>query len=187
MKNVIIFIIFACVIALIYLKRTDVKKIVVSTMEKLTRNQFIELYGMIAKKAGKDTGLFPSLFLAQAILESANGNSSLSKEAYNFFGIKADKSWNGEYVVKPTREVINGKDVMVNAKFRKYSTPLYSFLDRVDFLRRNTRYGRAGVFVAKTPEEQAQALQRAGYATDPKYSELLINLINSNNLKRFDA
>jgi len=154
---------------------------------KLTRAQFISKYGPAAKSASKGSGIFPSVSLAQAILESGNGNSSLTKEAKNFFGIKADSSWSGPYVVKSTTEYVNGVPIKTDAKFRKYETADLSFIDHITFLLRNARYKNAGVFTSKTPEQQAQALQKAGYATDPAYSALLITLINQNNLKQFDV
>lgn len=161
-------------------------KQVAEAVTNLTRKQFIEKYSKVVKEASKNTGLFPSVFMAQAILESGNGNSKLTKEANNFFGIKADKSWTGAVYEIATKEHINGQDVTVMAKFRKYTTPLLSFLDRVMFLFDNKRYTNAGVFTASTPEDQARALQKAGYATDPNYANLLITLINQNNLKDLD-
>lgn len=175
--------ILGVIIVTLYLTR----KPLVEIMSKLTRSQFITKYGPVAKSAAAGTTLFPSVFIAQAILESGNGNSSLSKEANNFFGIKADGSWSGPYIVKNTAEVINGATIYVQDKFRKYDTPLLSFLDRVNFLIKNTRYKTAGVFSAHTPEQQAAALLKAGYATDPEYSNKLISIINSNNLKQFDT
>ncbi len=120
-------------------------------------------------------------------MESGNGNSSLSKEAKNYFGIKADPSWTGDYILKPTTEYVKGVPVSTTARFRSYLSVLDGFQDRVNFLIKNKRYANAGVFVATSPESQAYALQKAGYATDPAYANLLITLINQNNLKQFDA
>lgn len=156
-------------------------------MSTLTRSQYVQKFAPVAKMAAKGTGLFPSVFMAQAILESNNGNSTLAFAHNNHFGIKADKSWKGKIAMMKTREVIGGKEVYVDAPFRKYDTPQASFMDRVMFLESMPRYTNAGVFTAKTPEAQAQALQKAGYATDPKYSELLIKLINQNSLKQYDV
>lgn len=167
--------------------KEPIKQVAESVIANFTRPQFIERFKTIVKNASKNTGLFPSVFMAQAILESNNGNSGLSKKANNFFGIKADPSWLGDIYTAQTREVVNGKDVIETAKFRKYSTPELSFIDRVQFLIDNKRYKNAGVFSAKTPEEQAKALKAAGYATDPLYAELLIKLINQNNLKSLDV
>lgn len=170
---------------LVYWRREDVEQIGTEIMTKLSRSQFISKYGPIATQATKGTGLFPSVTIAQAILESGDGNSSLTKEAKNFFGIKADSSWVGPYVTKLTTEYINGAPVKVEAKFRAYESALESFQDRVKFLRKFSRY--KNVFTATSPEQQAQALQNAGYATDPNYASLLTGLINKNNLKQFDT
>jgi flagellum-specific peptidoglycan hydrolase FlgJ len=88
--------------------------------------------------------------------------------------------------LKPTTEYVNGVPVSVTARFRAYPDTLSGFQDRVNFLKRFSRYSNAGVFTAATPEQQARALQTAGYATDPEYSNLLIKLINQNNLKQYD-
>lgn len=154
----------------------------------MTRPDFIDFIKTPAIKACEGTGLFPSLMIAQAILESGDGESVLSREANNYFGIKADSSWKGEIILLNTREVIMGKSVMVPAKFRKYSTLEDGFRDRNAFLKSNPRYTRFGVFTAFTPEDQAIAFQKAGYATDPNYVSLLISIINgSGKLKQYDA
>ena len=132
------------------------------------------------------SGLFPSVLLAQAALESGWGESILAKKFNNLFGIKSDKSWKGESVILPTREVINGTSIIVDQPFRVYSDPSDSFSDRNKFLQKNPRYTKAGVFTAKTPEAQAIALQNAGYATDPGYAAAIIKIINTYDLKRFD-
>lgn len=147
---------------------------------------FISWIGNLAASVFGDGGLFPSVLMAQAALESGWGQSTLAKLHNNFFGVKAGSNWKGEVVTLPTREVIKGQDVMVNARFRKYANPLDSLKDRNDFLRVNPRYQKAGVFDAKTPEEQALLLQKAKYATDPNYANQLIKLINQHDLKRFD-
>jgi|SRR3972149_4295390 len=170
----------------LYFSRTSVINLGYEIMAKLTRSQFIEKFGPIAKIASRNTTLFPSVFMAQAILESSNGNSSLTRQANNFFGIKADPNWPGPFISKETTEYIDGVPKKVIAKFRAYETAIDSFLDRVNFLYKNARYRNAGVFSAISPEDQAKALQRAGYATDPEYANLLIKLINQNNLKKFD-
>lgn len=161
---------------------------IVEVYKKLTRSEFVTKYAPSAVFATMGTGLFPSVAMAQAILESGDGHSTLSRPPhYNFFGIKADKSWTGKTVTKRTREVINGKDVYVDAPFRSYNSPEDSFRDRTKFLVQNKRYTTHGVFSALTPEGQANSLQSAGYATDPKYAQLLIQIINQNNLKKYDS
>jgi flagellum-specific peptidoglycan hydrolase FlgJ len=157
----------------------------------MTRQEYIEKFRGVVLDAVKGTGLFPSLMMAQAILESSDkkgvpGNSTLSRIYNNHFGIKAGKKWAGKKVSLKTREVFDGKDVMIGDYFRVYDDASHSFKDRIDFLRLNSRYSKAGVFTAKTPEDQAQALQDAGYATDPKYAFILCGLIKQLNLKELD-
>jgi len=169
------------------------KKAYVKMKTYLSRQEFINDFAHSIRSASKGTGLFPSLFMAQAILESSSSKgvpagSSLAKEGNNLFGIKADKSWKGEVITKRTREVDkNGKEYFIITNFRKYNNPDSSIKDRVSFLLQNKRYFNAGVFNSKTPYEQANALQRAGYATDPLYAKLLANIINKYDLTTLDS
>jgi len=153
----------------------------------MTRTQFVEMYYPEAVQVTAGTGVFPQVMIAQAILESSGkvdgvwmpGQSLLSRSANNYFGIKADSKWKGPTIDLKTGEYFNGQYVTVTGKFRKYASIKDSFADYVNFLKSNPRYTTAGVFNASTPEEQAQALQKAGYATDPNYSKLIIGIINS--------
>jgi flagellum-specific peptidoglycan hydrolase FlgJ len=132
------------------------------------------------------SGLFPSVVMAQMIIESGWGESKLSSQYNNMFGIKATKNWKGEVVNMPTREVINGQEVTMTEPFRVYASKGASIKDRNRFLRNNKRYQMTGVFSAKSPEQQAVALQNAGYATDPRYASTLINVIKRHNLYALD-
>jgi flagellum-specific peptidoglycan hydrolase FlgJ len=135
----------------------------------------------------KSHGLFPSLTFAQAAQESGWGlTSGLATKGNAAFGIKADKSWTGKVYTAKTREVYNGKSVTITDGFRAYDSLGDSIIDRANFLKANSRYTKAGVFSATSPEEQARAFQKAGYATDPNYASSLINLMNGSNLQRFD-
>jgi len=151
-----------------------------------SRTQYIERHWTDAVEACKGTGLFPSVMLAQGILESGNGNSSLSRLYHNHFGIKKGVSWTGRVVNLKTREVFDGKSTTIVDGFRVYETSKQGFRDRNEFLRRNPRYAKAGVFTATTPEEQIDALARAGYATDPDYARKLKSIINASSLKQYD-
>ncbi len=146
---------------------------------------FANKYGDAFAVACLGTGIFPSVKLAQAALETGWGDYVVGN---NLFGIKASGKhtpyWSGEYVTAGTKEYQNGGYVSQNSNFRKYASVGDSVKDHTYFLQNNGRY--ANVFNAKTPEEQARALQAAGYATAPKYAEKLISIINTNNLKRFD-
>ena len=85
-----------------------------------------------------------------------------------------------------TAEYKNGKKYYINADFRKYKSFSESVADHAKFLSDNPRYTKYGVFTAKTYAEQAKAIQRAGYATDPKYAEKVISTIKAYDLARFE-
>ena len=118
-------------------------------------------------------GCSPSAIVAQAVLESAWGQHSIGNA---IFGIKADPSWKGKKRLVRTREVIDGQSVMMDDWFRDYDSIADSFADHFAFLSRNSRYAAAGVFDPdgiKSDRQYFEALQRAGYATDPNYAESL--------------
>ncbi len=153
------------------------------------REQFVKDFTPIVLEAAAGSGLFASLFMAQAILESSNaqgqpGASLLASKYNNYFGIKASAGWKGKVINLKTREVFNGKDAVITDGFRVYDSPAESFKDRVNFLKSNPRYKK--VFTAPTPLLQAMELKAAGYATDPNYSAILTSIINSNNLLILD-
>ena len=156
-----------------------------------------EVEDFIKRNAGnvirsvQGTRLFPSLKMAQMIIESSgkdeNGKFGIGKglavrKANNYFGIKADKSWRGQKVALSTPR--DGKPV---SYFRVYPTPLDSMKDHTNFLLRNSRYQSHGVFSASTPQAQAEALQQAGYSESPTYSRALIGLINAYQLTQLDG
>lgn len=152
-----------------------------------TRAQYIAQIAPLAVAARSEyPSLFPSLAIAQAILESGNGRSELARVYHNHFGIKANKAWRGKVVSLRTKEVYDSKEVTVVDGFRAYDTDEDSFRDRNRFLAVNRRYTTNGVFSAATPQAQAKALQRAGYATDPNYAQKLIDLIAGHGLERYD-
>ena len=135
--------------------------------------------------AGLDLkGLFPSVLIAQAALESGWGQSELATKYNNLFGVKKGSSWTGRTVNLPTREVINGVSQTVRADFRVYPSWQDSIADRNRLLLTLNRY--ANVRSAKTPEAQVQALKAAGYATGENYVSSLMNTINANGLTRYD-
>lgn len=138
----------------------------------------------------KGSGVFPSVKMAQMIIESsgtdANGNFGIGKGlavriANNYFGIKADSSWKGRRVALSTPK--DGKPVSL---FRVYNSPLESMKDHTAFLLKNSRYRTNGVFLAKTPQQQTDALQRAGYAESPTYSHALQTMISVYHLNDLD-
>ncbi len=145
------------------------------------QSEFISKHKQEVIEATQGTGLFPSVKMAQMILESGWGEDYLPKVANNFFGIKKGSGWSGE-----TIEVSTPKDANKRSVFRKYASPLDSIKDHSSFLIKNQRYANAGVFNAKTPEEQIDAIAKAGYAEAKNYASTIKSVINSNNLKKLD-
>ncbi|MDI9257508.1 glucosaminidase domain-containing protein [Flavobacterium sedimenticola] len=140
---------------------------------------YIEKYKGVAKDNMVKTGIPASITMGQAILESGAGTGPLSVQANNHFGIKCHKEWTG-----PS---IRYTDDEENECFRKYDDPSNSFLDHSYFLTSRPRY--ASLFQLEKSDYQAWAkgLKAAGYATDPKYPDKLIALIERYQLQRFDA
>jgi flagellum-specific peptidoglycan hydrolase FlgJ len=135
-----------------------------------------------AQASQKRTGVPASVTLAQAILESGWGDHHMG-DACNYFGIKARP---GEpSVTMRTREVEGGKSVYVEAPFRRFASVEECFAAHGHFLRGNPRYAKA--FQAADGESFARAIAAAGYATDPKYADLLVEIIRENDLTRYDT
>ena len=145
--------------------------------QKLTREQYIEKYKDIAIRQMKSYGIPASIILAQACLESNNGNSTLTINGKNHFGIKC-AGWQG-------RKVYHDDD-KANECFRAYNTDEESFVDHSDFLRYRQRY--AFLFDLKITDYKgwARGLKKAGYATAPNYAEMLIKIIEDFQLYKYD-
>ena len=147
---------------------------------------FIEAMAPVAQESYKEHGVLPSITLAQGIIEAAWGKSGLTVQGNNLSGIKADISWTGPVIEMNTQEFVNGQYITVVARWRVYDRWEDSILDHGKFLKENIRYEQAGVFNAKNYKEQAEALLRAGYATDPNYSNKLCSMIESYSLDQYD-
>lgn len=150
----------------------------------LTREQFINKYKNAVSNITTNSGIFPEVLFAQAIVESQGkvngvyypGESQLAKKYNNYFGIKADKRWTGPKVNLKTGEVINNTPIVVSDYFRVYSNFEDSAKDYVRFLQLNPRYKAAGVFDAKTFKEQIEKIHNAGYATNPSYKDIITSV-----------
>jgi len=151
--------------------------------------QFIAKLKDIAKKNFEETGILPSIVIAQAILESNWGQSELAVIANNLFGIKADSYWDGTIATFNTFEY---SGALQEAQFRKYEDWYNSIADHTEFLLANPRYTEAGLFDATTYRGQSQALQDAGYSTavdeygNLVYARRLQELIRQYNLQLLD-
>jgi flagellum-specific peptidoglycan hydrolase FlgJ len=148
--------------------------------------EFIKLIKDGAIEGKRTYGVFASVCMAQAILESGWGKSGLATKGKNLFGIKANKGWTGPVVEMTTTEDGPSGKYRTKAKFRAYNSFAESMKDHGRFLKENSRYTNHGVFSARTPREQISAIKAAGYATDSKYVSLVMGVIDSNNLTQFD-
>ena len=146
--------------------------------QKMTRAQYIEKYAETAVREMKTTGIPASITLAQGCLESGNGNSTLARQANNHFGIKCHNNWTGK--------TIHQDDDARNECFRSYPNADESFRDHSDFLRYRDRYAFLFDLEPTDYKGWAYGLKKAGYATAPDYATRLIQIIEENELWRYD-
>lgn len=148
--------------------------------------RFVEAILPHAREAADKLGVSPKVLVAQSALETGWGkhvpHDGKGQASNNFFGIKADRSWDGERQVHGTLEFESGSLVHRQAAFRQYESMAASFNDFAEFIERNPRYGKA-LEARDNPEQFARELQKAGYATDPKYADKLISIMNSPAMK----
>jgi len=123
-------------------------------------------------------GIPASITLAQGILESGNGESRLAVDGKNHFGIKCHSNWNGKTIIEDDDEK--------GECFRKYSKVSESYRDHSLFLTERGRYSFLFEYNKTDYKKWAKGLRKASYATNPKYSTLLIDLIEKYDLSRFD-
>lgn len=148
--------------------------------------EFIKKYGPIAKKIADESGLYASVMLAQAGLESGWGNSLSAKN--NFFGIKCFNSDCGSPT--STTENYGGVNVGIKASFQNFKSPEDGFEGYAHFiLGRGAGADFTGGMKKKssTPEAAITAIKNSGYATDPGYIGKITGLINQYNLAQYDT
>ncbi|WP_269933614.1 flagellar assembly peptidoglycan hydrolase FlgJ [Serratia liquefaciens] len=145
----------------------------------LNNGNFVARLSAPARVASQQSGIPHQLIVAQAALESGWGQREIptadGSPSYNLFGIKAGGSWDGPVTEITTTEFEQGAAKKIKAKFRVYGSYVEAMADYVKLLTNNPRY--AGVANARSPEQAAQALQQAGYATDPQYASKLVSVI----------
>tara|TARA_B110000858_G_scaffold46769_1_gene53914 strand:- start:4 stop:588 length:585 start_codon:yes stop_codon:yes gene_type:complete len=141
-------------------------------------NLYVNKYAPSATKNMRFFKIPASITLAQGILESGYGEGTLAKNANNHFGIKCHKDWKGK--------TITHDDDEKGECFRSYKNPLRSYRDHSLFLVNRDRYSKLFKLKRKDYKGWATGLKAAGYATDPKYADKLISLIERFNLTRFD-
>ena len=139
---------------------------------------YIEKYSPIAKEEMLQYGIPASITLAQGILESGAGRGELSAKSNNHFGIKCHKGWTGGRVYHD--------DDKLQECFRKYKDPKYSFRDHSLFLTQRSRYNDLFKHKKDDYKSWAKGLKKAGYATDPKYPDKLIRIIETYELFLYD-
>lgn len=138
---------------------------------------YINRYKHIAISEMNKVGIPASITLAQGILESGSGSSRLAIEANNHFGIKCTPDWKGRS--------IKHDDDQKDDCFRVYQSAEESFRDHSEFLKRK-RYAPLFELNKNDYQSWAKGLKEAGYATNPRYADLLISLIERYNLNQFD-
>ena len=140
---------------------------------------YIDKYSDLAIEEMVSYSIPASITLAQAILESGSGESRLASEGKNHFGIKCHNNWDGETILVD--------DDLKGECFRKYSNVAASYRDHSIFLSTRSRYDFLFEYSILDYKSWAKGLSKAGYATNPKYSKLLIDLIKKYNLDKYDS
>lgn len=140
--------------------------------------QYIKKYSHIAVANMREFGIPASVTMAQGLLESGNGQSELAKKSNNHFGIKCKKEWKGDKVYHDDDEE--------QECFRKYDSVEDSYADHAIFLSNSSRYASLFMLPKGDYKGWAHGLKKAGYATNPKYSIVLIDLIERYELHALD-
>ena len=160
-----------------------------SLLMRQDRLDYIDTYKSIAISEMERYGIPASIKLAQAILESNAGQSVLATKANNHFGIKCGSEWDGGTYYRHDDDY-NDKGKLIKSCFRKYHHVAESFTAHSRFLADSGRRGRYGFlfdYEITDYKKWAHGLKRAGYATNPKYPDLLIRIIEEYHLYDFDA
>lgn len=153
----------------------------------MNKLDFIPTIAPIIQKVNSERGkpLYPSVVIAQAILETGFGSSSLMMKANAIFGIKATKTWKGKVYNSNTKECYDGVSMTtINACFRAYDSLEGSINDYFDLITKSKRYQKA--INSLSAYECIKAIKDGGYATDPKYVDKVVTLIKNHNLTQYD-
>ncbi|TKD60499.1 glucosaminidase domain-containing protein [Flavobacterium sp. ASW18X] len=140
--------------------------------------EYIAEFHEMAQYEMRAFGIPASITLAQGILESGSGKGELTLKTNNHFGIKCHTGWQGEFDFHD--------DDAKGECFRKYNHPMFSFRDHSIFLASRSRYRFLFNYAKDDYKKWAYGLKKAGYATDPKYPNKLIYLIDKYNLHQYD-
>lgn len=154
-----------------------------------SKDEFVEVLAPYAIDLHQEYGVLPSIILAQAVLESDWGQSGLSQPPNNnLFGVKA--YGNQKKVHMKTKEFVNGEWIEIEADFRVYPDWQSSLKDHTMLFVRGVNWNPdlyKKVLKADNYKEAAKALQEAGYATDPGYTDKIIEVIESHDLDQYDV
>ncbi len=146
--------------------------------QRLSVQDYVATYKDAAIAQMKRLGVPASIILAQGILETENGNSDLVKKSNNHFGIKCKSTWTGMSV--------SHTDDAPNECFRKYNTAEESYADHSNYLYNTPRYASLFKLASTDYKGWAYGLKKAGYATNPRYPEILISNIEKYNLQQYN-
>lgn len=152
----------------------------------IAKSEFVSTIAPLIVKEGKARGYYVfSPIIAQAVIESAYGQSGLSANYNNFFGLKCGSSWKGKSVnMKTKEEYTPGTLTTISDNFRTYDSVEDGVKGYFDFISTN-RY--ANLKTAKTPLEYCQMLKSDGYATSSSYVNTLMNCIKNLGLTKYDS
>ena len=145
--------------------------------KEMTREEYVQKWSETAVSQMMEHNIPASITLAQGILESASGNSELARKGNNHFGIKCH-GWEGKKMYKD--------DDAKNECFRVYKSADLSYQDHSAFLKKYDRYKFLFTYDVTDYKSWAKGLKRAGYATNPKYPERLITIIEDLGLQEYD-
>ncbi|HEY3390108.1 MAG TPA: glucosaminidase domain-containing protein [Prolixibacteraceae bacterium] len=146
--------------------------------QRNSRQDYIDVFAKLAIQEMNEYHIPASITMAQACLESGDGNSILATDGNNHFGIKCNSSWSGPAIRKD--------DETRDECFRKYNTAIESYRDHSKFLTGGMRYQFLFDYDIKDYRKWAYGLKKAGYATDPQYPERLIKIIEEFQLHKLD-
>ena len=162
----------------IFLVLTSTSVLATEKGQRMTNEDYVNQWSDVAVEQMNKYNIPASITMAQAILESGSGNSMLAVKAKNHFGIKCH-GWEGKKVFKD--------DDTKNECFRAYKSTQESFVDHSLFLTEHNRYSFLFDLSQTDYKSWARGLKTAGYATNPKYPKLLIDLIERLDLSKLDA
>tara|TARA_X000000950_G_scaffold139276_1_gene172817 strand:- start:1125 stop:1901 length:777 start_codon:yes stop_codon:yes gene_type:complete len=160
-------------------KTEQLKRFLNNLSSEERKKWYIRTYSDLAVSQMKKYKIPASITLAQGLLESGAGASTLAINANNHFGIKCHQDWSGKKIFHDDDEK--------NECFRKYKNPLQSYIDHSEFLTTRGRYSFLFRYSIKNYIKWSHGLKKAGYATDPRYAEKLIDIIENYDLWKFDG